>query len=70
MLRDYAATVSQGLSPVFNVGPADATVPSKTDQEVTRETGGEEAAILVTDSPSPGIQNLTPIELRNIALEK
>ena len=58
------------VSPAFNAGPADATVSSKTDSEVTRETGGEEAAILVTPSHTPGVQELTPIELWNIALKK
>ena len=34
-LLEYAATVCQGLSPAFNAVPAGATVPCKTDSEVT-----------------------------------
>ena len=68
VLLDYAATVCEGFSPALNAGPADATVPSNTDSEVTRETDGEEAASIVTPSYKPGVEERTPIELWNIAI--
>ena len=70
MLKDYAVSVCEGFTPAFNAGPADATVTSNTDPEVTREEGGEEATILVTPNSNPGLGTKTPIELWNLAITK
>ena len=71
VLQAYAAmSLSAGVTPAFNAGPADATATSNTDPEVTPDEGGEEATILVTPNFNPGLGAKTPIELWNLALTK